>query len=293
MKKNSQNNRQIGGHVSVSGGVHLAVERVAKIGGNCMQVFSGSPRSWRRSDPNQKDLEKMFTNQEELGVKSIFTHALYLVNLASDKPELVSRSVQSLIFDLKFDSLVKGSGVVVHLGSHQGRGWEAVKDDLVKVIQQILSVTPEDSTLLIENSAGQKGKIASDLKEVRWLLDQLKTTRVGWCVDTCHAFAAGIPLVKTSQYCHQAQQSDLISQLRQLKLSQSLECLHVNDSLVEFGAGNDRHANIGEGLIPQEDLKGFLQNETVKNIPIITEVPGMDNMGPDKENIERLKKLVG
>lgn len=286
------NSRQIGGHVSVSGGVHLAVERVAKIGGNCLQVFSGSPRSWRRSEPEQKDLQKMFANKNKLGVKSVFTHALYLVNLASDKEELVSKSVQSLIFDLKFDSLVKGSGVVVHLGSHQGRGWEVVKNDLVEIIQQILVKTPQDSTLLIENSAGQKGKIASDLAEIHWLLDQLQTDRVGWCVDTCHAFAAGIPLVKSSQYCDQAQQPDLISQINQLNLNKSLKCLHVNDSSVEFNAGNDRHDNIGEGFIPQEDLEKFLQHEIVNNIPIITEVPGMDGKGPDKENIDRLKALV-
>jgi len=283
---------EIGGHVSVSGGVHLAVERAAAIGGNCMQVFSGSPRSWRRSELKKNDIKKMFANQQELSVYSIFTHALYLVNLASNNQELVDKSVRSLIFDLRFDSLVKGSGVVVHLGSHQGRGWDAVKHQLVDIIKRILQATPQDSMLLLENSAGQKGKIASDLKEIKWLLDQIKSKRVGWCVDTCHAFAAGYPLVGSSKYTQNSTKEDLVTVIEDLHLTDSLRCLHVNDSKTKFGSGNDRHANISEGLIPQSDLKQFLNNQSLIGIPIITEVPGLDDKGPDQENIERIKNLV-
>ena len=118
MNQNKQGIKLIGGHVSMAGGLDKAVGRAAKIGGNCMQIFSGSPRSWARTLPTTKELEKLFAEQEKLSVKSIFTHALYLVNLVSDKPDLVKKSVATLIFELKFDSLVKGSGVVVHLGNN-------------------------------------------------------------------------------------------------------------------------------------------------------------------------------
>lgn len=284
--------KEIGGHVSVSGGVHLAVERAAEIGGNCMQVFSGSPRSWKRSELKKNDIKKMFAKQQELSVYSIFTHALYLVNLASNNQELVDKSVRSLIFDLKFDSLVKGSGVIVHLGSHQGRGWDTVKSQLVDIIKLILRKTPQDSTLLLENSAGQKGKIASDLTEIKWLFDKINSKRVGWCVDTCHAFAAGYPLVGSSKYTQNSTKDDLVTVIKDLDLLNSLRCLHVNDSKTKFGSGNDRHANIGEGLIPQSDFKQFLNNQLLTDIPIITEVPGLDGKGPDKENIKRIKHLL-
>jgi deoxyribonuclease-4 len=288
----NQTKREIGGHVSISGGLDKAIHRAVKIGGNCMQVFSGSPRSWKRSLPEEKGLKKMFALKQEIGFKSIFTHTLYLINLASDKPELVDKSVRSLISDLKFDSLVKGSGAIVHIGSHQGRGWDAAKQQLKELLLKILDKIPEDSTLLIENSAGQKGKIGSNLEEIRWLIDELKDKRVGWCVDTCHAFAAGFPLVKTSKLCQQTSKSDLVSTMKDLDLIKDLKCIHFNDSKAEFDSGNDRHENIGDGVIPQQDLENFAQEPVLQHIPLITEVPGLDGKGPDKANIERIKKLA-
>ena len=293
MNQNKQGIKLIGGHVSMAGGLDKAVGRAAKIGGNCMQIFSGSPRSWARTLPTTKELEKLFAEQEKLSVKSIFTHALYLVNLVSDKPDLVKKSVATLIFELKFDSLVKGSGVVVHLGSHQGRGWESVREKLLDTIKQILEQTPADSMLLIENSAGQSGKIASDIEEIKWMLQRLDNNRVGWCLDTCHAFAAGYHLVNDSKYAQESKQPDLISLIKEMDLADSLKCIHVNDSKVEFNSGNDRHDNIGEGEIPQKDFEGFLRHKRVRGVPLITEAPGFDGKGPDLENIKRLKKLTG
>lgn len=287
------NNCQIGGHVSISGGIDQAVQRAVNIGGNCMQVFSGSPRSWQRPEVDQKSLKKMFAIKQELGFKSIFTHTLYLINLASEKQALVTKSIRSLIFDLQFDSLVKGSGAIVHLGSHQGRGFTAVRTQLVKTLQDILQHTPPDSKLLIENSAGQQGKIASELTEIKWLLDELHSNRVGWCVDTCHAFAAGYPLVASSDYCQTSVKKDLVTTIKELQLAESLSCIHVNDSKTPFNGSNDRHENIGQGLIPSADLQNFLRHDLIKGIPIITEVPGMDGTGPDQANITKIKKLVG
>ncbi len=283
---------KIGAHVSIKGGLHLAVERAAAIGCNCMQVFSGNPRSWQRSMLADEIVKKMFAKQQELKVASIFIHASYLINLASDKQELVAKSVRSLIFDLRVNSLVKGSGVIVHLGSHQGRGWAAAKTQVKEAINEILAQTPQDSVLLIENSAGQKGKIASDLKEIKWFLDQLQSSRIGWCVDTSHSFAAGYPLVKSSVFNQKSNNQDLISTITALKLDTALKCIHVNDSKTAFNSGRDRHENIGDGLIPRQDLRGFLRNNLFRHMPMIAEVPGLDGTGPDKENIKRLKEIV-
>jgi deoxyribonuclease-4 len=285
---------RIGGHVSMSGGLDQAVQRAADIGANCMQIFSGSPRMWRRRELDNFAVRKMLSKREELDVEPVFTHALYLINLASDKTELVDKSVRSLIYDLKFDSLVKGSGVVVHLGSHQGRGWEVVKSQLKDKISYILDNTPTDSRLLIENSAGQSGKIASDLAEISWLLDEIGSDRLGWCVDTCHAFAAGYSLAQNSQFSQDKKHRGyLITEIQKLNLDSSLSCVHVNDSQTEFASGSDRHANIGDGKIPPQELKDFLNHSLIIKHPLITEVPGLDGSGPDQENIKRIKQLVG
>jgi len=276
---------RIGAHLSTVGGVEKAVERASEIGANTVQVFSGSPRMWRRTSLEKIDAVAVKQAQEELDVTPIFTHALYLVNLASDNPDLISKSIEAMKHDLSFDAHINGAGVIVHLGSHQGRGWEAVKEDLVKNIKEILKDTPKNSALLIENSAGQKGKIASALHEVRWLLDQLDSPRVGWCFDTCHAHAAGYSLVD-------GREDSVLKLMKELKLFDSLRCLHVNDSKDPAGAGRDRHQNIGDGELPAGDLKAFLNNPHFKTVPFITEVPGIDGNGPDAENISRIKSLV-
>ncbi len=289
--KNSK--MMIGAHVSMAGGLDKAIQRASNIGCNCMQIFSGSPRSWSRNLPTENDLNKLFSEKKKIDFKSIFTHALYLINLASPDNELKQKSINSLIHELKFDSLIKGSGVVVHLGSHLGKGWENVKGQLLLTLKEILEKAPLDSTLLIENSAGQKGKIASNLDEIHWLIDTLNDQRVGWCVDTCHAFSAGYPLVASSSFSKDNNTPDLLTEINRLNLIETLKCIHVNDSQVEFAAGNDRHDNIGEGKIPPQDLKEFLNHLDIKKIPLITEVPGFDNKGPDLENIKRIKKLIG
>ncbi|MDA1079600.1 MAG: deoxyribonuclease IV [bacterium] len=288
--------RQLGAHVSAAGGIDKAVERVAAIGGNCLQLFSGSPRVWAKPGLEKYPLDKFFSNREKYAISPVFTHALYLVNLASDKPENIRKSFDSLKYELEFDSLVKGSGVVVHLGSHQGRGWEASKEQLAKHIDALLKVTPDDSTFLIENSAGQKGKIASDLHEVRWLLDQAELSgkwsknRFGWCFDTCHGHAAGYRLADPAKI--PASEKSAYATITDLDLWSTLRVVHVNDSRDPFASGRDRHANIGEGNIPKADLQFFINTPEVQKLPLILEVPGLDGNGPDGENIGRVQQLV-
>lgn len=275
----------IGAHVSAAGGIEKAVERAAAIGCNAVQVFSGSPRVWQRPKLESIDQNKVFSKMSELSVKSIITHSLYLVNLASENPDLVRKSSEAIAFDLQFDSHLKGVGVVVHLGSHQGRGWEAVKESVLRAISEILAATLSDSHFLIENAAGQKGKIGGQLEEIKWLIDNLQSSRVGWCFDTCHSFAAGYALNPSAQ-------NSAIQKMQEFQLHQSLACIHVNDSRDPFQSGRDRHANLGEGEIATEDLRAFLHHEIVKDKLLILEVPGENKGGPDAVNVERLKQLV-
>lgn len=290
-------NRKIGAHVSAAGGIDKAVVRVAEIGGNCLQLFSGSPRVWAKKSLEEQPVDKFDSNREKYNVSPIFTHALYLVNLASDKEENIRKSFASLKYELEFDSLVKGSGVIVHLGSHQGRGWEASRAQIVGHIDQLLSETPDDSTFLIENSAGQKGKITSNLEEIRWLFDELEARnkwvsagRLAWCFDTCHAFAAGYRLGDPTKVA--STEKSAIQAISELRLWKTLKVIHVNDSKDPFGSGRDRHQNIGDGTIPKEELKFFLNYKKLLDIPLILEVPGVDKKGPDAENVERVCQIV-
>jgi deoxyribonuclease IV len=287
---------KIGGHVSASGGVDKAIERAAGIGANCVQIFSGSPRVWQRPLLESIDVTKVAAKQQELHVSPIFTHALYLLNLASENQELVQKSVKAISFDLQFDAKLNGAGVVVHVGSHQGRGWEAVRDQVAKEIGQLLATAPRNSQFLIENAAGQNGKIGGELEEIRWLLDTVAADQLGWCFDTCHGFAGGYYLGKNAPDVLPEEgwlAKSALAEIERLELWSALKCVHVNDSRDPFGSGRDRHANLGEGNIATEDLGYFLNHDLINDKPFILEVPGVEKEGPDAENIQRLKKIVG
>lgn len=283
--------RQVGGHVSASGGVELAIDRGAAIGGNCLQLFSGSPRVWARPELSKFDAKKITAKRAEKGIQSIITHSLYLVNLATEKPDLITKSMVALAFDLKFDAHIHGNGVVVHVGSHQGNGWDVVRERVRNAIAQLVEEAPEGATFLIENAASQKGKIGGNLEEIKWLINEIGTEKLGWCFDTCHAFTAGYSLGKTqhegSAYTHTAAE-----EIERLGLWSTLKCVHVNDSRDPFASGRDRHANLGDGLIPPVDLEYFVNLPELEEVPLILEVPGIEQEGPDAENIKRLKKLA-
>lgn len=276
-----------GAHVSTAGGLHLAMERAHAIGANCAQIFSGSPRSWQRLPVAKVATEKLFSEREKYGVEEIYIHSLYLTNLATENPELVTKSVKAVAYDLSYASHIKASGVILHVGSHQGRGWESVRDQIAELIKTILAQTPDDSTLLIENSAGQKGKVNSELAEIRWLFDQVNSSRLGWCMDTCHAFSAGYGFTKS-----EPGKGLLVDEIEKYNLWSGLKAIHVNGSQGKLGGGLDRHANLGTGELSLEALKTLLTDKRISHLPLLLEVPGLDGTGPDQPNLDILKKLV-
>lgn len=303
----------IGAHVSTSGGLKKAVGRAKDLGCNGMQIFTGSPRVWKSKSVDEYDTSELAEAMEQAGVLYVVIHATYLVNLASDKPELLEKSRKALINDLAIAAKGKMAGVVVHLGSHQGRGYEAMRKQLVKEIRKVLDQSPREGKFLIENSAGQKGKIGSDLAEVKDLLEAVDSPRLGWCVDTCHGHAAGY-LLGRNQESKIISQNDkqkikneqeslfdekvgagsklLEDEIERLGLWEKMWCVHVNGSRDLFGSGRDRHANLGEGEIADADMIEFLNHKQIKSKPLVLEVPGFDGKGPDKKNVEILKSWI-
>lgn len=275
--------RLVGAHLSTAGGLNKGVDRAVAIGANALQIFAGSPRSWQVKPIIAKELQEFRQYAKNHGVREIFIHSLYLINLASPNKELVQKSKNNLVHQLKLGGFFGCAGVVVHLGSHLGRGWESCRQDTALLIKRILAESDGSVPLLIENSAGQKGKLTSDLSEIRWLLDEVDHPNLGWCYDTCHGWAAGYS---------PSQGIDVLQKIGQLELWDTLRCLHVNDSRDELASGRDRHDNILEGKIPQADFQQILNHPEMNKVPIITEAPGFDGKGPDKQNIEAILSLL-
>lgn len=282
--------RSIGGHVSAAGGISASIQRALDIKANSLQLFVSSPRRWEVKDIPATEIKKFLKLKKEKDIWDVFVHALYLNNLASDNKEIVQKSKKSLISTLKICSKMRVNGVVVHLGSHQGRGWEVSRDQVALLIQNIIDEAGVKIPFLIENSAGQKGKINSDLAEISWLLNEVQRPTLGWCYDSCHGWAAGYAVKSAEQI--EGKEKSLWAEVEQYDLWGSLGCLHINDSKDDLGSGRDRHENIGEGKIPEQQLQDLVTHPRWQNVPIITEAPGFDGHGPDAENIKRLQKLI-
>ncbi len=272
--------RRIGAHLSIAGGLEKAVARVAAMGGNALQIFSASPKSWAMPP---------FEGRPVIGVWPIFIHAKYLINLGSAKPDLLQKSIASLKYDLQVADLIGAKGVIVHLGSHMGRGFAAVKEQLVSSIKTILQADQSRSQLIIENSAGQQGKLCSQLSEIKAIFDAVDSSQLMWCLDTCHAFNAGYSIGSASG--KRLNQNDIVNEATRTDLVGRLVCLHVNDSRDEFDSGHDRHANLGEGKMGLKLLAGYVNHPKLKHLPLIIETPGFDKSGPDKQNLDILKSL--
>lgn len=275
--------RRVGGHVG--GGLNSAIDNTLAIGGNCLQIFAGSPRMWARSLWQDDVVIKFAELATKNDLNPVYIHALYLTNLASDNDELVEKSIAALTMDMKNSAAIRGAGVVLHIGSHQGRGWEKARTLVIKSIQKVLASTPASSYLLLENSAGQKGKIGS-LPELSDILTAIPDPRLKVCLDTAHAFEAGYNFT-TDQ--------GLEMWLKEIESTigfKKIELLHLNDSKTPLGSGRDNHQNIGDGYIGSDGISRIINHPKLSHLPLILEVPGLEGMGPDKENVDRVKSLL-
>lgn len=276
--------RRIGGHVSMAGSLLNAVTKTIQIGGNSMQIFAGSPRLWSRKPFPDDQVEAFNKEVQDKDISPVFIHALYLINLASANQEILKKSVDSLVMDMRNGARIKSSGVIVHIGSHLGLGFDAVKDQIVTVIKRVLDQT-ENCDLLLENDAGQNGKIGSP-EEISFLIKSINSDRLKMCLDSAHLFESGVDLRDISSV------EKFSKQLQELELSDKLVCLHLNDSATPLDSHRDMHANIGEGEIGLQGLENLINHHSFKHLPLILEVPGENRAGCDAKNISQVRSLV-
>jgi len=276
--------RRIGGHVSMAGSLLNAVSNTTKIGGNCMQIFAGSPRLWSRKPFPEDQVQGFIKETKKENITPVFIHALYLVNLASQNEDILTKSIDSLIVDMQNGARINSAGVIVHIGSHLGTGFDSVKDQLVAVIERVLAST-ENCDLILENDAGQNGKIGSP-EEISYLIKKIASPRVKMCLDSAHLFESGVDIRDAESL------EGFIQTLDKLDLTDKLVCLHLNDSATKLDSHKDMHANIGEGEIGLDGLKNLINHPSLSSLPLILEVPGENRSGCDTKNISIVKSLL-
>lgn len=276
---------RFGVHISTAGNLVGTPARAAEMGATALQIFTGSPRTWKQANYDDKTAESFKAELKRLDMPC-YTHMMYLTAYASDNPELRRKSVDVAKLTLETAHQVGISGVVTHMGSHKGKGVEGVVNELRDSLTEVLTAGG-DVPLLLECSAGSGGNIGRSLEELALILEALDNhPRVGFCLDTAHLFGAGYDIRTSEGWEAVLDEFDERIGLDRLHL------LHLNDSKVELGSFKDRHDNIGEGFIGDSGFTAIVNSKRAQNIPGVMEVPGIDGKGPDKPNLDKLKSLV-
>lgn len=276
---------KIGAHVSGAGGLDLAFGRAKEIGAEFFQIFLSAPQRWLDPEIKTEVIERFKSNDKEYGIGPNFVHGSYLINLGAESSEHLEKSITWLRYGLKSCGKLGIQGVIFHIGSHKGNGFDHIKVQVAESIKKILSTTPDHVQLILETSAGAGGNIGGTFEQLGELIKLADDKRVRVCLDTAHVFASGVDLRKVEDVEKAVKDFDNAVGLNKLVV------IHANDSKVDFGTNRDRHENIGEGFLGKIGFKNILANKSLQDIPMILEVPGFDGSGPDKENIEILKKL--
>jgi len=276
---------QIGAHVSSSGGIHTAVDRAVAVGAESMQVFTQSPRAWRPTNHDPATFDRFRERRAETGMGGVLCHALYLCNLAAPSDDVYEKSVAAMRNTMQVACAIGADGVVFHVGSHLGSGFEHGLDRVLPAMEQVLELASDETWLLMENSAGAGGTIGRSLEELATLYERLdRHPRLGICLDSCHLYVSGVDIADPATL------DTLLDEVDSAIGLDRLRALHVNDSAAPLGSNRDRHANIGEGLLG-ERLGIFLGNGRLQGLPAVLETAGPDNHGPDAAEIRKAKEM--
>ena len=298
-------NIRVGFHVSIAGGISNSVDNALKIGCSAFQIFSRNPRGWAAKPLGDEDVKSFRAKlaKSSISPESVTVHMPYLPNLAAPDGDLYKKSVDTLAAEVQRCATLGIPNLVIHLGSHLGKGTEEGISQLVKACNNALGDGKSTSShlnqstrktkkknapvrILLENMAGQKNSIGGKFEEIRLLLDKLKPKgSFGVCLDTCHVFASGIDLRKKRDVEKMLSDFDSTVGLKQLKL------LHLNDSKGELNSRIDRHEHIGLGKIGKAGFAALLQHESLRELPMIMETP-VDKERSDTDNLQVVLDLL-
>jgi deoxyribonuclease-4 len=283
--------RRIGAHLPLGGGMVKAVERANVIGANALQVFADNPTAWRRRQGPPRELAAF---REHLAAHDIALaiHAPYLVNLAGPVEDSFGRSIALLTHDLRAAPGFSARFFNVHIGSHLGSGVDVGVARLADGLRLALAEVDDgaDSTMVVlENSAGSGFGLGVDVAELASIAEAVESRgipshRIGFCLDTAHAWGAGIDLADPTVADAFLADFDARIGLDRLVM------IHLNDSKAERGSRLDRHEHVGAGRIGAIGLAHLLGHPSLGHVAWFLETPGMDE-GYDAVNMSRVRDL--
>lgn len=281
---------KLGAHMSIAGGYYKAVDAAAALDMDVVQLFTKNNNQWAAKPITPAEVEQFNNALRQSSVGNPLSHASYLINLASPKDELWHKSIDGMVLEWQRAEQLGLDGVVMHPGAFVDSTEELGMQRIVDAIQQIHErVAPKNAWLLLENTAGQGSCLGWNMEQLAWLLQRTGAAlRVGVCLDTCHAHAAGYDFSSESGFKAWDREA------KKLGVLDAIRALHLNDSKKGCGSRVDRHEHIGLGAIGREGFHRVLNHRVLKKLPMYLETEkGTTDEGEDWDaiNLRVLREL--
>ena len=278
---------KFGVHVSIAGGLQNTPANAKKIGCECFQMFSRSPRGGKAPELTKEIASDFRLAMKINGQAEAYIHTPYYINLASTNNRIRFGSIKVIREELERASLLGAPHVMTHLGSANDLPRAVAIKQVIGSIKKILTGYKGSAMFLIENSAGSGNIIGDQFEEIRQIINVVPWNvrdRLSVCFDTCHAFASGYDLRNKKSINQVINKFEKIIGLSKLKL------IHLNDSKTDLGSRIDRHEHIGQGKIGLEGFKALINHPKLKNINMILETP-IDEKGGQEDDLKVIKKI--
>ncbi len=262
--------KYVGAHVSSQGGVSNTPGRANELGAKAFALFTGSSNRWSSKPISEKEADRFKQQCEQLGYtpQQILPHDNFLINLGSPDSEKLEKSRQSFLEEMQRCMALGLSMLNFHPGSHLN---QIDTDECLRLIAESINITLDKTrgvTAIIENTAGQGSNLGFDFAQIARIIELVEDkSRVGVCIDTCHAYSAGYDLKTADGYEKTWRDFDEIIGFKYLR------GMHLNDDKRELASRIDRHEQIGRGTLGEEAFTRLMNDQRLDGIPLILETP--------------------
>ncbi|HXL24315.1 MAG TPA: deoxyribonuclease IV [Chthoniobacterales bacterium] len=286
--ENRQSKILLGAHMSISGGVHIAIERARSIDCTAMQMFVKNNMQWFARPLTRDQVRAFVEHRQRAELLSIFAHANYLINLAATNPLFHANSIRALSKELASANQLELPFLVLHPGAHRGAGEEAALAKIIASINKVFRKIPKVKTkIALETTAGQGSCVGHRFEHLAHIIDNVREPeRLCICLDTAHLFAAGYDIGTESAIRKTFREFD-----RKIGLDR-LVAIHLNDSKTGRGSRVDRHEHIGKGKIGLDAFRFIMRDRRLNKIPKVLETPKGKDLREDVMNLQTLRALA-
>jgi deoxyribonuclease-4 len=277
----------LGAHVSISGGLHLAPGRGKDIGCEAIQIFSKNQRRWKAKPLRDEEAEAFKEAVRAAGIESVVIHDSYLINLADPQEEGLKRSREAFVDEMERAQRLGVPYLIFHPGSHKGAGEDFGIQRIAESLDYCIDAAEApDVILLLESTAGQGSNLGYTFEHLHRIREAVAdSSRVGYCLDTCHLFAAGYDIRHREGY------EGMVREASEVLGLEGIKTFHLNDSQRELNSRVDRHEHIGKGEIGLEAFRMLMRDSRFDQVPMVLETPGDEE--DFRRNLVILKSLRG